>query len=218
MENEAVKVKSKYNKKGDHQDRFVKKCAEWVALNNRPFRIVENAGFRSLMDEVAPRYNPVAAKSLVMPLEDLHKKVENELDASLLRAAAVSITRGLWTDSTGSSYASVTVHYIDSEWSICSLLLACTQLHGKHTGSELAKFLIATAQRYSILQNVVSVSVDNASNAKSQVEMSAEQGSLLFEIAAEGEEEGSPNFILGDISPASEEDGVNGIEPLLGER
>lgn len=51
----------------------------------------------------------------------------------------------------------------------------------------LAKFLVSTFKKYSILHKLLFVSVDNASHAKSQVEIIAEQEILLIEIAAHGE-------------------------------
>ena len=185
-----ISVSSKLNKNGSKHKNFVDKCAKWVAMNNRPLHIVEDMGFRLLMGEVAPKYNAITRFAVFNRLQALKQAVEEKLLSELAHACAVSITTDVWTDSTGSSYASFTVHFVDSKWTLVSYLLACSKLKGKHTGSELSRFLVSTAKSYKILKKILFVSVDNASNAKLQVELSAEQESLLFEIATEHENEG----------------------------
>lgn len=205
---------SKFPKNGITQKKFADKCAKWVALNNRLISIVQDDGFRLLMKEVAPKYNKVHGSFVQNRLLGLNKSVDVLCMENLARACSISVTTDVWTDSCGSSYASFTAHFMDAEWQLGSHLLACSNLIGKHTSSELAQFLTSVAKKYSILHKVLFVSLDNARNAKLLVELTAEQEALLFEITPKNEE-GSGNFIEVPQEMLDVDQGENDLDQIF---
>lgn len=142
-------------------------------MNSRPLIILEDEGFCLLNFEVAPKYNNVTRSMVQTGLHGILHSIEKKMVSDLPKASSLSMTTDVWTDSTGSPHASFTVHFGNEEWKLASHLLACSKLNGRNTGSELASFLVRIAKKYGILKKLLFVSVDNSSNAKLQVEMSA---------------------------------------------
>jgi hypothetical protein len=72
----------------------------------------------------------------------------------------ISMTFDSWTSLTGDPYLSVMAHYISSsvdnpqQWELRCEQLAFAPIHGNHSGSNIAKILIETIDKYGIHKKV----------------------------------------------------------------
>jgi hypothetical protein len=58
----------------------------------------------------------------------------------------------------------IIVHYIDDEWNLCERLINFQEIHGRHTGENLAEAVMDTLETYNIITKFWTVMGDNASN------------------------------------------------------
>ena len=84
------------------------------------------------------------------------------------------------------SYLGVTCHFVSEMWEVKSLLIACTQLHGRHTGENTVSEFEEIVTRLKISDKVYKVVIDNASNVKKAFADIVSMPS--FEVEAESEE------------------------------
>lgn len=175
-------VTAKVPKNGNAQSKFVRLCAEWIALNGRPLSIVEDEGFRKIMNHVAPKFNDISRQSVSKVLRQSESNVDKKISEELSGLDILCATTDVWTSENNDSYSSLTLSYIDDDWVYHSKLFSCSKINGRHTGKELSKFLIEESRRGNFLKKVAFVTTDSASNAKKQVELTAEEEGLLSEI------------------------------------
>lgn len=169
-------------KQSTQQHEFVNLCAEWIARDLRPLEIVEDEGFKNIVSSLFPRYHNVTADIVKRTLQNKEKTLDEQFRALFSSVPFMSVTTDVWTDESTKSYASLTVHFIDRQCKYRSHLLACSQIKGKHTGSALSQFIAKVCQNYDILVKVVFICVDNASNAKSSVRITAAEHALLLDL------------------------------------
>ncbi len=103
------------NKKSELQRKLIDMCAQWVARDCRPLSAVEDAGFRNILYEFAPRLHEVARVSVLTRLREVEKSIEKEIINNLEKIPAVAGTTDLWTDAQRSAYCSITMHYVELE-------------------------------------------------------------------------------------------------------
>ena len=181
----------KNHKRSDSQKEFTDMCAKWIALDNRPMQIVEDKGFISVIESINPKIRPISRRAVLNRLNQLELEIDSKREAELCESKYVACTSDVWTDISTNSYASVTAHFVSKDWKLESLLLTCSKIPGSHTGRALAKFMIQVGKKYKILKKLTFIIADNASSAKSQVRLSAQQEAIFFEARCENEEPGS---------------------------
>lgn len=93
----------------------------------------------------------------------------------------LAATTDCWTDELTVSYASLTVHGITLDWQIKSKTVMCSHHTERNTGEALSNFLVNALKKYGILEKIVSVTVDNASNSVAMMRISGDQFVALVE-------------------------------------
>ena len=68
-------------------------------------------------------------------LKTLREKLENDLEGLTM----CSFTVDVWSSRSMVPFQSLTIHYIDPEFKMTSLLLDCSEVKGDHTGVHLAQ-------------------------------------------------------------------------------
>lgn len=92
----------------------------------------------------------------------------------------MSVTTDVFTDESTRVYPSLTVHFVDENCNFRSELLACSQLDGKHTAYALSRFLLDTAKKFGVLNKILFVCVDNASNDKASLGLTASEHAVFW--------------------------------------
>lgn len=136
-----------------------------IVLDLQPFSIVEDRGFKRLVNLLEPSYHLPSRFHLsnhVLPhMYDLEK---NKMFNALEEAESVSLTTDTWTSNNTEGYMAITAHYITKECVQKSILLGCAQLSERHTAVNLKEEMLKVAKFWNIETKVHTVTTDNAAN------------------------------------------------------
>ena len=97
-----------------------------ICKDLQPIRIVEDAGFKELIEYLEPRYAIVGRKYLTekaLPAlyNECCRKLREVIEAP--ENKAMSLTTDAWTSRATANYVTVTLHVLDAQWSFCLMLL-----------------------------------------------------------------------------------------------
>ncbi|XP_076281274.1 E3 SUMO-protein ligase ZBED1-like isoform X2 [Lasioglossum baleicum] len=133
--------------------------ARMMALDMQPYTIVEDAGFRSLLNNAEPRYQiPSSAtfETNIIPrmYEDLKNDIRKKIHANLAEGELVfAFTADGWTSRSIESYLSLTVHYISKDFKMCHFMLNLTELTESHTAEHLETVLLTSLRTWELNSN-----------------------------------------------------------------
>ncbi|KAH9680959.1 BED-type domain-containing protein [Citrus sinensis] len=148
--------------RGFSQEACRRATVKMIVLDELPFSVVENPGFRNFCSVAAPRYllpsrRTISRDTLEMYLEE-KAKLKSLLAGNKQR---VSLTTDIWTSITTTSYMVITAHFIDRDWNLHRKIISFNTVndHSSETiGKQLEKCLIDWG-----IERVFTVTVDNAS-------------------------------------------------------
>jgi hypothetical protein len=84
--------------------------------------------------------------------------------------AKLSIALDCWTSPFQQAFMAITSYFVDEKWDYHEILLGFMPIHGQHTGVHLSEVLFGVLQQHSIVDRVIAITTDNASNNKTLVE------------------------------------------------
>ncbi|XP_029361574.1 zinc finger BED domain-containing protein 4 [Echeneis naucrates] len=114
--------------------------AKMIVRDLQPVSIVENPGFRELLQLLEPRYTPEPQHYIHSQLLPAYAyQVQLTTRQALASAHALSLSLDLWRGFAGATpgYLGVTCHFLTSDWQMCSALLACLPLTDGSSGSRV---------------------------------------------------------------------------------
>ena len=113
-------VMSMYSRKcpPSHATKITTLIAKLVARDLRPLSIVEDDGFRQLLNYVEPNYQVPSRPHVRNVCQKLYHS-EREHLITKLQAKHVALRSDLWTSLAVQAYLTVTVHFINEDWMIC---------------------------------------------------------------------------------------------------
>ncbi|KAJ8913578.1 hypothetical protein NQ315_013983 [Exocentrus adspersus] len=151
---------------------------EMICLDNQPFSIVNDTGFKRLINKAVPNYNIPSDKYFrenIIP--DIYERTKTTLKEKLKKMTGnISFTTDIWTCSyTNNSFISLTGHWLDTinittsnnnvSWKRCSFVLACKHFPGSHTGEAIATALTNLLKDWDLkTEQVHLIIADNAVN------------------------------------------------------
>lgn len=142
-----------------------KAIAFFICKDMRPYCVVENEGFRYLLEVLEPRYNiPSRQHFSESYIPNLYTKVRDEVIQGLMSAERVAITSDGWTSCTTQSYITVTCHFIDNKWQMKNHVLQTRVLGDTHSGVNIGQVLRSACEEWGILDKAPALVTDNASN------------------------------------------------------
>lgn len=141
-----------------------------VVKDLQPRSIVENDGFRKLVQGLNPRYQlpsrRVVARTLLPSLCECEvKKLNNDLG----EAKYISLTTDIWTSWQTHGFITVSAHFISPEWELKSVVSETARMVNSYTAENIAEELTRVCNNWHILNKVCSVVTDNAANMSSAV-------------------------------------------------
>ncbi|KAL7824766.1 hypothetical protein SRHO_G00344380 [Serrasalmus rhombeus] len=102
----------------------------------------------------------------------MYEKARDQLAASLACVEFYASTTDIWSSRTTEPYLSLTVHYINSEWKLCSSCLETSYLPEDHTGQNIANDLREFLQSWRLKEeNQVCVTTDSGANVVKAVKL-----------------------------------------------
>ena len=113
------------------------KIMEFIALDDQPFSVVEDVGFRRLMEHVEPRYtvpsrryfSDVFLPEIYNVSTHVHKLLATDI-------SNFSFTKDIWSsDVSPTSMLSLTAQWIDTEFNLQKVVLHSQEFRGSHTAA-----------------------------------------------------------------------------------
>ena len=136
--------------------RLHRSIAEMIALDDQPFSIVTNKGFRQLLQHAEPRYTLPSEEYLKQTaVPDLYKSLHEKVAELIRDVHFVSFTTDAWTTSVSSeSLISWTGHWIDDSWTRHSAILQTSHMPGSHTAENIKNKFEEMLTSFSLEQKV----------------------------------------------------------------
>lgn len=143
--------------------------AKMIALDFQPLSMVEDEGFKILIQSLRPEYTLPSRKTLsdkILP--ELYNDIKCKIIKMLEEIEYISITTDLWTSSSNKSYITVTGHFIHN-FEFYSVVLATKEVKTTHTGENIGEAITNILETFHVLHKVVTIVTDNGSNMKKAV-------------------------------------------------
>lgn len=117
----------------------------------QPFRVVEDEGFRQYTRASNPSYELPSRQTLSKTcIPSLYEQCLVNCKENLKKVDAVSLTTDCWTSANNDSFMGITVHFIDNNFKLCSVLLKCAVFNESHTSANLAEELKSVTQEWGV--------------------------------------------------------------------
>lgn len=138
-----------------------------VAILRLPFQVVEHPQFQkfirmSRLVEFSPEFP--SPRTISRRLRSIAKERQQAVLRRLPVGAKLSLAIDCWTSPFQQAFMAVTGYFIDDEWNYREVLLGFEPLHGTHSGVNLSAMLMELLQQHQIVDRVLAITTDNASN------------------------------------------------------
>ena len=147
--------------------KVTRKTDEMIALDNHPFSIVEDIGFRQLMQQLEPCYSVPSRNYITeVVIPRIVVGLTNEVQKLLKEVVWFSFTTDVWsTDVSSDSLLSLTAHWLSDLFERQSAVLYAEPIHGSHTCELLCEHYKRMLAKWKIKESQVHLMVrDNAAN------------------------------------------------------
>ena len=139
----------------------------FIAKDMRPFSVVDNEGFRLLLNTLEPRYSiPSRPHFSRAVLPALYSETKAKVMQTLKEADSLALTTDGWTSRATQGYITITAHVITGEWKMASFVLQTRPLFESHTGRNIAEVLKLAVVEWELerANHNIAVVTDNARN------------------------------------------------------
>ncbi|XP_046545980.1 zinc finger BED domain-containing protein 4-like [Haliotis rubra] len=166
--------KTKLSSRSTRAQAITNGIATFIAMDMRPYSLVENIGFKYLIHTLEPRYEiPSRTHYTNYVIPEMYKKVKSSVMESIARASSMAVTTDGWTSRSTESYITITAHYVNEDWQLENPVLQTRTLQESHTGANLANVLDSAVDEWNLGKfSQIAISTDNASNIVSAVKQS----------------------------------------------
>jgi hypothetical protein len=137
-----------------------------------PFQIIESEHFRKLLRlaQSAPSVPTFpTSRTLRRRLQSTVEDQTKDVLQMLPPYSKLSIGLDCWTSPFQQAFMAITGYFLDQNWDYREVLLGFNPLEGTHTGLNLGSVLTDTLQKYQILDRVLAITTDNASNNQTMI-------------------------------------------------
>jgi hypothetical protein len=155
------------------QEKWEREQVRFIVMSHLPFQVLAHQGLENLvnMAQLAPS-QPVLLKPKTARrrLQAMVKEEHRKILSTLPPTAKVSIALDCWTSPFQQAFMAITGYFIDRDWNYREILLGFEPVYGKHSGANLSTVLLELLQQHDIIDRVLAVTTDNASNNHTLVE------------------------------------------------
>ncbi|XP_073671353.1 zinc finger BED domain-containing protein 4-like [Paramisgurnus dabryanus] len=159
---------------------ITKRIMEFIALDDQPFSVVEDVGFRRLIDYIEPRYTiPSRRHFSDVCLPEMYNVISTNVHELLATdIAALSFTTDIWSsDVSPTSMLSLTAQWIDTDFKLQKIVLHSQEFRGSHTAVAISEAFANMFDTWRIDRSKVHAVVsDNARNMAKAMEDSNLKG------------------------------------------
>ena len=146
---------------------ITKQIGTFIALDMRPFSVVENPGFQKLVNLLEPKYTiPSRTHFTNKVVPQLYDETKNLVLQDIAKATSLSITTDGWTSRATEGFITITTHFMRSDWTIANYVLQTRPLHLSHTGINIGEVLKEAINEWKLKRphGMLACVTDNASN------------------------------------------------------
>lgn len=155
----------KFPSASPRSQKITESIAYFICQDLRPYSVVENPGFRRMVNAMEPRYPiPTREHLTKVCIPRLYAQIRAHVKASLASAERVALTCDGWTSRTTEAYVTITAHFINEEWELVTYVLQTRDMPESHTGHNLAEHLRKAIAEWGIAEKDPVIVTDNASN------------------------------------------------------
>ncbi|KAL3976330.1 CD59 antigen [Sarotherodon galilaeus] len=163
---------------------YAKTSQRWIDITNAitvylckdmvPFLTVEKSGFKNMVKTLDPRYEvPDRKRFSRTEMPKLFDQVREQVKKELRSIKHYATTTDLWSSRTMEPYISLTVHFINGEWKLCSRCLQTSYFPEDHTGEQISQGLEEALESWGLKEEFqVCITTDNGANIVKAVELS----------------------------------------------
>jgi len=133
----------------------------------QPFKIVEDSGFKQFLKALNPNYelpNRHAISKELIPA--LYEKCLVEMKSLTSTVESACLTTDCWTSRNNESFMAITIHFINTEFELKSVLLGCHSFNSNHTANNLAQEIEQVLNSWNLYSKITFAVSDNAYNIK----------------------------------------------------
>jgi len=106
----------------------------------QPFKVVEDSGFKQFVKLLNPNYELPNRHTISKELiPAMYEKCLGEMKSLISKVESACLTTDCWTSRNNESFMTITIHFIDTEFELKSILLECSSFNLNHTGHNLAQ-------------------------------------------------------------------------------
>ncbi|CAG9814146.1 unnamed protein product [Phaedon cochleariae] len=138
----------------------------FVAVDMQPYNIVENDGFKHLIQTMQPGYVLPSRKTLIeVIIPKMYDTTKLKIKSYIDSASYISFTTDAWTYVASKPFILLTAHLINNDWAIQSAVLNCREMSEDHTAENVCDALKDLLQEWDIPeQKVVGFTTDSGAN------------------------------------------------------
>ncbi|XP_035244248.1 zinc finger BED domain-containing protein 4 [Anguilla anguilla] len=156
---------AKFDRNDPRQVLISEAIAKMIIRDLQAVQIVENEGFRDLLQLLEPRYTPEPRHYIQQQLLPGYAyQVQLATKQALTTAESCSVTLDLWKSAVAAGgpggYLGVTCHFLTADWQIKSALLACLPLSGHGTAQRVLSEFDEISHAHGITGKVFRVVAD----------------------------------------------------------
>ena len=137
-----------------------------------PFQIIESEQFQKLLrlTQLAPSIPTFpTGRTIQRRLRNIVQDRQKDILQALPPHTKLSISLDCWTSPFQQAFMAITGYFLDQNWDYREVLLGFEPLEGTHTGTNLSSILSETLQRHYILDRIMAITTDNASNNQTMI-------------------------------------------------
>lgn len=153
-------------------EQFNKAVVEMIAEDMQPLSIVENKGFRKLINLLDSRYTLPSRKMIGIKLiPNLYESTRTIILSMLSSSKHVALTSDIWTSMNTVSFITVTSHFLDTDFNLRTYVLATRKLLSNHTGQYISEVLTDIIVEWKIENKVAAIVTDSGANIKAAIQL-----------------------------------------------
>ena len=142
-----------------------KRIGEMLSIDCQPLSMVENVGFKRVLQTLEPRYKCPSRKYYTIVLK-IYTGMKRKVSKLITGAKHISFTTDIWSSSVNTTcLLNLTAHWINDEFVKGSAVLHAQPIEEAHTGEHIAAQMENMLQNWEIPRDKMHIIVsDNASN------------------------------------------------------
>ncbi|KAK9313199.1 hypothetical protein V1522DRAFT_254784 [Lipomyces starkeyi] len=134
-------------------------CTKYTQI---PMSVVEVASFKSFINGINQKYVLPCRKTVTRRIISTYSSKLQDMKSQLGSLdSKVSLTYGVWTSKANLPYASITIHYIDSDWKLHGYPLSFRYFPYPHAGQRHQELIMETIRAFGLENKILACVSDN---------------------------------------------------------